>query len=55
MKTGTFRVAGGVALLALGAPFSTRAQFVANYPVIIVPPPPAQYYALSKPASKPAP
>jgi hypothetical protein len=41
-----------VALLALGAPFSACAQFVANYPVIIVPPPLAQNYPLPKPAPK---
>ncbi len=52
MKTRAFRIAGGVALLALGAPFPACAQFISNYPVIIVPPPPAQNYVLPKPAPK---
>ena len=47
MGTKAFRIAGGVALLAFGAPAPACAQF--NYPMIIVPPP-AQNYALPKPA-----
>jgi hypothetical protein len=54
MKTKTFRVAGGVALLAFAAPFPACAQF--TYPMIIVPPPPAQNLVMPpKPAPKPAP
>ncbi len=49
MKTKAFRIAGGVALLAFGAPLPACAQF--NYPMIIVPPP-AQNYVLPKPAPK---
>jgi hypothetical protein len=49
MKTKAFRIAGGVALLAFGAPLPACAQF--NYPLIIVPPP-AQNYVLPKPAPK---
>jgi hypothetical protein len=56
MKTKAFRIAGGVALLALGAPLPACAQFFSNYPVIIVPPPPAQNLVMpQKPAPKPAP
>ncbi len=51
MKTKAFRIASGVALLAFGAPIPACAQFFSNYPVIIVPPP-AQNYALPKPAPK---
>ena len=49
MKIKGFRIAGGVALLAFGAPLPACAQF--NYPMIIVPPP-AQNYVLPKPAPK---
>jgi hypothetical protein len=49
MKTNAFRIAGGVALLALGAPLPAFAQF--SYPMIIVPPP-LQNYVLPKPAPK---
>ena len=49
MKTKALRIAGGVALLAFGAPLPACAQF--NYPMIIVPPP-AQNYALPNPAPK---
>jgi hypothetical protein len=52
METRAFRVAGGAALLALGTAFPACAQFIANYPVIIVPPPPAQNYVLPKLAPK---
>jgi hypothetical protein len=52
MKTRAFRVAGAVALLVLGTAFPACAQFVGNYPVIIVPPPQAQNYVLPKPAPK---
>ena len=51
MKTNAFRIAAGVALFAFGAPFPACAQFISNYPVIIVPPP-AQNYVLPKPAPK---
>ena len=49
MDTKSFRIAGGVALLAFGAPLPACAQF--NYPMIIVPPP-AQNYVVPKPAPK---
>ena len=49
MKTKAFRIAGGVALLAFGAPLPACAQF--TYPMIIVPPP-AQNYVVPKPAPK---
>jgi hypothetical protein len=49
MKTKAFRIAGGVALLACGAPPPACAQF--TYPMIVVPPP-AQNYAAPKPAPK---
>jgi hypothetical protein len=55
MKTNAFRFAAAVLLLAFGAPFPACAQFLSNYPVIIVPPPPAQNYVLPKPAPKPPP
>jgi hypothetical protein len=54
MKINDIRLAAGVALFALGAPFPASAQIFSNYPVIIVPPP-AQNYALPKPAPKPPP
>jgi hypothetical protein len=54
MKTNAIRFAAGVALFALGAPFPACAQMISNYPVIIVPPP-AQNYAMPKPAPKPPP
>jgi hypothetical protein len=54
MRTNAARFAAGVALFALGAPSPGYAQFFSNYPVIIVPPP-AQNYALPKPAPKPPP
>jgi hypothetical protein len=47
MRTKAFRIAGGVALLAFGAPLPASAQF--NYPMIIVPPP-AENYVAPKPA-----
>jgi hypothetical protein len=49
MKTRAFRIAGGAALLAFGAPLPACAQF--NYPMIIVPPP-AQNHVLPKPVPK---
>jgi hypothetical protein len=49
MKTKAFGIAGGVAVLAFGAPLPACAQF--NYPMIIVPPP-AQNYVLPKPTPK---
>ena len=49
MKNKAFRIAGGVALLAFGAPLPARAQF--SYPMIIVPPP-AQNYVAPKLAPK---
>jgi hypothetical protein len=49
MKTKALRITAGVALLAFGAPLPACAQF--NYPMIIIPPP-AQNYALPKPAPK---
>jgi hypothetical protein len=50
----TLRLAACVAL-ALGAGTPAAAQFMTNYPVIIVPPPPAQNLILPpKPAPKPA-
>jgi hypothetical protein len=49
MKTKAFGIAGGVALLAFGAPLPACAQF--NYPMIIVPPP-AQNYVVPRPAPK---
>jgi len=55
MKTKAFRIAGGVALLALGSPFPARAQFFSNYPVIIVPPPAQNLVMPPRPAPKPAP
>ncbi len=50
MKTKAFRIAGGVALLAFGAPLPACAQF--TYPMIIVPPP-AQNYVVPKPKAPP--
>ena len=47
MDSKAFRIAGGVALLAFGAPLPACAQF--NYPMIIVPPP-AENYVSPKPA-----
>jgi hypothetical protein len=50
----TLRLAACVAF-ALGAGTPAKAQFMTNYPVIIVPPPPAQNLILPpKPASRPA-
>ena len=50
-------LAAGAALFALVATAPAHAQFFSNYPVIVVPPPPAQNYVLPKPkpqAPKPA-
>lgn len=49
MKINAVYFAAGVALLGFGAASAARAQFMSNYPIIIVPPP-AQDYA--KPAPK---
>jgi hypothetical protein len=54
MKTKAIRIAGGVALLAFGPTFPACAQFL--YPMIIVPPPPAQNLVMPpKPTPKPTP
>jgi hypothetical protein len=55
MKTSAFRFAVGVALLDFAALSPASAQFSGNYPIIIVPPPPAQNYVSPKPAPKPPP
>ena len=52
MKARAFGFAVGIALAA-GAVAPADAQFFANYPVIIVPPP-AQNMAIPKPAPRPA-
>ena len=47
---------GAGAVLAVVASHPAQAQFMSgNYPVIVVPPPPAQNLVLPKPAPKPAP
>ncbi len=49
------KVFGLAAALALAASAPADAQFMGgNYPVIIVPPPPAQNLVLPRPAPKPA-
>jgi hypothetical protein len=53
MKSKILGLAAGFALVvAANAP--AEAQYMSNYPVIIVPPPPAQNLSLPKPAPKPA-
>ena len=52
MRAKAFGLAAGFAL-ALGSAAPADAQFFANYPVIIVPPP-AQNLVMPKPAPKPA-
>jgi hypothetical protein len=55
VKARTFGLCLGAALAAATG-YSARAQFMnGNYPVIIVPPPPAQNLVLPKPAPRPAP
>lgn len=51
----TARIIGsaiGLAVILSGAAAPALAQLVPNYPVIIVPPPPAQNYVAPKPDSK---
>jgi len=52
MKTNAVRLAAGLALFAVGAPFPARAQFFYP-PVVIVPPPTENYPATSRPKSAP--
>jgi hypothetical protein len=60
MKTNAIRFAGGLALVAFGAPFPASGQYFP--PALIIVPPPAQNYATppkpvprSPPAAKPKP
>jgi len=53
MRAQVFAAAAGLAT-ALAASAPADAQFMGNYPVIIVPPPPAQNLVLPKPAPKPS-
>jgi hypothetical protein len=49
IKARVFRLAAGLGL-ALGAAASAEAQFMTNYPVIIVPPPAAQNLVVPRPS-----
>ena len=51
MATKVLGVMATLALIALGATVPARAQFMSNYPVIIVPPP-AQNLVAPRPAPK---
>jgi hypothetical protein len=53
MKTNAVRFAAGLALVAFGAPFPAVGQYFP--PPLIIVPPPAQNYAVPKPAPKPPP
>jgi hypothetical protein len=53
MKTNAVRFAAGLAILAVGAPFPARGQFI--YPPVFVVPPPAENYSTPKPAARPPP
>ncbi len=53
MRAQAFAAAAGLAI-AFAASNPADAQFMGNYPVIIVPPPPAQNLVLPKPAPRPA-
>ena len=64
VSAGGLKVAAAIAVATLawlGANVSARAQFLSNYPVLVVPPPPAQNLILPKsnprttPKSTPAP
>ncbi len=53
MKSKVFGAVAGLALVvAAGAP--AQAQFMSNYPALIIIPPPAQNLVMPKPAPKPA-
>jgi hypothetical protein len=54
IKARAFRLAASIAL-AVGAAGPAEAQFFSNYPVIIVPPPPAQNLVLPPKPKPPAP
>jgi hypothetical protein len=53
MKTNAVRLAAGLAVVALGAPAPASGQYFP--PPLIIVPPPAQEYAVPKPAPKPPP
>jgi hypothetical protein len=53
MKTNAVRIAAGLAILAVGAPFPAWGQFI--YPPVFVVPPPQENYAPPKPAARPPP
>ena len=53
MKANAIRFAAGLALVAFGAPFPASGQYFP--PPLIIVPPPAQDYAIPKPALKPPP
>jgi hypothetical protein len=53
MKANAVRIAAGFALIAFAAPFPACGQFI--YPPLVIVPPPAQSYAVPKPAPKPPP
>jgi hypothetical protein len=50
MKANAVRFAAGLALVAFGAPFPASGQYFP--PALIIVPPPAQNYAVPKPAPK---
>ena len=52
MKAKVVRLATAALVFAASVP--AHAQFMSNYPVIVVPPPPAQNLIAPKPAPKPA-
>jgi hypothetical protein len=55
IKAKAFRLAAGLALVFGAATAPAEAQFMSNYPVIIVPPPPAQNLVLPPKPKPPAP
>ncbi len=51
-KTPRLRVS--LVMVALGAAFPAQAQFMTGFPAVIIVPPPAQNYAVAKPADRSA-
>ena len=47
-------LSASVVMFVVGADFPVQAQIMTSYPVIIVVPPPAQNYAVVKPANRSA-
>jgi hypothetical protein len=53
MKSRNLGLLGWIALLTFGESAPVNAQFMTNYPAIIITPPPAQNLVVPKPSPKP--